>query len=1707
MEKILLGKVYVGDSQHVLFQTYKYNNIYISELLLLKEDGTLTLLINDANSSKNNRLNFSPLHQIKAIYRLRLGCEKTIYWTDNNNVPRRFVIGKTTMFTEENTEDNTKADSNKFCLNSLYRGEYIPTFQSIDVVEGGYLTVGSYNISVQYLDADFNPTEWINTTNTIIIYNDTQSKSYSEIRGATNQKNEYQNFGITSKAIKVKVENLDENFKYIRFALIQASSGSGLPMQVFASPELLITPLGVTYTFTEQSLLTKLTTEEILAVANPIYQAKTLEQLDNMLLLGNTKGKQVNWCKLQKYASKIKSSVVYKPVSLNKINSTEVNPASTDRTLTGDFKRAVTNIDMTAPMPGETYSYGINYIFEDGFKSPTCHIPGPPPEIFDNPSRISKNTMRVTQCEDFKYENTTCEEDYWGQDYLGNNLEGQPIRHHRFPLRTESGESLLLTPRSYKKVPKKRYYFYIQFRRRAIPGMKLPVTPETFNEFSNFTKEDIEAASQLPGFESVPGDLSTGNMLTYTYYNRFKKHFSTIKLMIRVTYQVGIHFISELIEHEVNADELIKPRGDKDIWDTWGIKYVLPEVPDNHHLIQAVVLEIPQIQNIDTEEEGKQIWLTTGDRSKDTMECGTPPNEHEYCLNYLAFEIILNNYAYTWGHDGNSGTATNIYTPNAALLLHASDAGGASKIAFYGPGGLVQAGQQKTLVSYLNPCPIIYKEEYCDIEDTTNYTTNIMGVNFSNIELPDINDYVLDGKTDSNKIIGYEIVRNERTEDNKTILDSGILLPVLQQSENITADNFVSSSLMNPVFTGNLTTVNGHSVLSNSKLNQYNFGFLSAEYKFLKKEYNSDTIQILIQGVYDINNTGTTGNSQDTLSVKNDGLFIQEGVEVGTSYNPDYNKKGEVDYDGWDLHLVNKHIFIEFEAVPANLRITNINKLTYLPPMEYDTMKVSSNLELPVYNLSMDNSIGIVNLINDNNKHLYQNYLFSQLTTEEKAAVYYGQTTNYNNLFKVRFPYVYLYRYVANPYAFFNILPYYATSINPTYFSGYKNSSVTIYEGDTYVSPLRYRNSIFYDCRSRNRDRKSGFWQILGGVLGAIIGAAITVLGAIYSAGTLSVVGVGIISASVSYMISGINIIQANNAFMSFYNAGLQATVEDKWIEQFLSSINPKDDEIQWISECLDTVWLESTVNTNWRNGVSSYITDYENPLTGYHLEEVFNYLLDKLTVMDVNKANGRLYMGFSKAEFYQMNLDYMRKNKEKIFNALSGSYDCCADCQETTSLRVHHSQQSFQEERTDNYRVFLPNNYIDVPGEKGSITELSALQNNLVALTTEGIWQFPKTHQKQVIDQIISFIGTGNYFDIPPIALVDENNGSSAGCLSQWGVIKTPSSICYISEKEGIVYELGEHLTPISSNGMTTWFANHLSFETENVDLPSSSTGFIMGYDAQNARLLITKKDYKVFSNLEEVGWTLSYNFKTKTWTSFHSYLPNMYIYDSANFYSWVKGENIELWKHNIQGSYQTFYGTYYPHIIEYTTKTEHFKTELWDSIHFYTEGIKHSTETIEGMTIDTSYTDKYATFTNVILYNSKQCSGVLNLIPKDTMSGDYFDSYNNILINPLNAFLDKNEQDWSLNNFRDLTDSAILPLWVSNKILNDRWMAQNNMTGYIDKSIHPGILSLVKGWFNQEPFRDKYLIQRFILNDAEQSNLKLVTNFLINKNTSSNE
>ena len=79
------------------------------------------------------------------------------------------------------------------------------------------------------------------------------------------------------------------------------------------------------------------------------------------------------------------------------------------------------------------------------------------------------------------------------------------------------------------------------------------------------------------------------------------------------------------------------------------------------------------------------------------------------------------------------------------------------------------------------------------------------------------------------------------------------------------------------------------------------------------------------------------------------------------------------------------------------------------------------------------------------------------------------------------------------------------------------------------------------------------------------------------------------------------------------------------------------------------------------------------------------------------------------------MNPDYSRRNKQKIYHHLPLEYDCCSKCQEDFPHRVRYSEQSYQEELSDNYRVFLPNNYRDIEGETGEITNIFRFYNSII--------------------------------------------------------------------------------------------------------------------------------------------------------------------------------------------------------------------------------------------------------------------------------------------------------------------------------------------------------------------------------------------------------
>jgi len=723
-------------------------------------------------------------------------------------------------------------------------------------------------------------------------------------------------------------------------------------------------------------------------------------------------------------------------------------------------------------------------------------------------------------------------------------------------------------------------------------------------------------------------------------------------------------------------------------------------------------------------------------------------------------------------------------------------------------------------------------------EDT--YIGTLFGIKFSNIELPDPIEF------NGQEVIGYYIVRNERKEEDKTVLDSAVLTPTVKNK------NFVAAGLLMPQF-----NIGGYGKIKRDILN-----FINPEFKFNQKKYSNFTV--LQQGNF----------------VKTEAIYSRtkiNDVMDGSSYVSGKHKIGESDKDGWSIQIKTRDNITDFEnATDFEYNPSDIKETFYLDALADKLIIDHLNVGADVFNLACDNKTGILSL---------------------------NQDITFPILSKV--PYVYFLRGNANPYSNFRVLPYYKESKAPHYFDN--GNEATIFNGDSYICPMRYVNSIFYDNRIKKRKGKSSALNFIIGAILVIAAVAVT----IFSLGTASPAALALVSAGASLLIgagtmlimSGIKQDAWNKAYSGLYDQGLRETIADDYVkfdtdpitnEERGFSKNPSDDEIQWLGDCLN-LWFESAVNMNLRHGCTDNTPDFlgapgngelgttypetDREYFGIHSVKSIdipptttldNHMVKKLTYFDYNRKAQRAYVGIALAEVYQINPDYLRRDKQKIFNHLSLEYDCCSECQESFPDRFHYSLQAFQEELTDNFRTFLPNNYVDIPGEGGKITDIFKIQNNLYVHSQEALWHFTRNLQERAgLEGIISFIGTGDYFNMAPRKVVDDTN-SSAGNLHKWGRIKTRHGVLFPCHREKKWYLFdGERLIPVSSYGMQTEFDRHMRFFVEEqyynlnrANYPYSNNpsnrigvGYISVYDTQLERVIVTKKDFQLKPNFLPAG------------------------------------------------------------------------------------------------------------------------------------------------------------------------------------------------------------------------------------------------------------
>lgn len=1788
-----IGKVYIGDGETALFLVKDD----VSEIGILDADGEYTTHVNDKDSPEGQKLGFRVENQISAIYRLRRGCQKTIYFVGKKIRPMLYDFYNPEKF---KNSGSGHWDSRLFNLQKLY--SRIPEFSKFEVLDtGGSLLPGSYNFSIQYIDRGLNPTEWINSSAPIIIYNDPFSLEYRDINGSMTSTEDYMDYKATDKAIKITVARPDRNYDFFRLAIIVANTGSGQINEVQYTS---IIPIEQSeFTYTGENFETTGTETEILSFTDVIEQAESVEQLQNMLMLGNIQGNQSDFCKLQKYASRITADCVIKTINLSSLDF-EGNP-----------KRASHRVEDVGYMPGEIYSFAIVYILEDGL-SPAYHIPGRSPLSEDDkvysPDVTSSvpTTFPMSKINGVSGSYTSIDEcggsNYWGNDCEGVPLKGKQVRHHRFPLRSELNIPLVRSSKGQENVIPQ-----YQLQLNVNGNLLTPIICE---------EGDVDCTpTQRPGFEIKVEYLSGGE--SFEFYQ------------------------------SVNPDQ-----------------YAFGE--------ESFLLGLTQVSPYHLIDDFSQIKVSISDSSGE----------------YNEIDLVNNVATYTNNHG-------QYFDGNATLK--------------------------------------ITKERNNTVIQDISYETDILGIKFSGIELPESDEK-------GNKIIGYYIVRNERTEFEKSILDSGVLIPTIEN------EKYIGQGLLNP---------------EEAKLEKSVYGVIHPEHKFKDRKYTIYD-EIIQQGNFKVTDVEYGKINYDDVydGSSYDGSRQKGGNDDGHAPSKEAYTRG---FDGFSFNAISRDSILEYEDKNTfTFGKTDIKEHFYLSALESRSINKGAN---DVYNIAADNQIGIIQLEDG-------------VTIEDESKL----------------PYVVFKRNNLNSYSNFRLLPYYMDSKKPQYFSDNhsETSETTIFSGDSYVSPMRYVNTVFWDNRVAKRVGKSSALTVVVGIFVAVVGAVL----AIFTAGGSSILiglGIAMIGGGVLILSSGIKQDNWNKAYLREYDKGLRFTALDIWVKTFYEYTNrvvryfpipwtgqtehawssarsgPSDDTIQWIGDCLTNLWFESSININLRVKMSSGVPNFlpapgkiesgqNSPISiweffgayyadsnqkRYPISSFESHIAKKLLAFDPERNDGHLLIGVPLGEYYKINPDYERKNVQKIFAHLPIEYDCCSDCKEAFPHRWRWSQQSFQEELTDNYQVFLPNNYKDIEGESGEIVNFFTLGERFYIHTKEALYEVPKNQQERVTDQIVSFIGTGSYFDIPPRKIVDSFSGNSAGLQHKWGATKTDVGYFFVCESQRTIFQFnGQNLIPISKYGISKWFWNNLKVNLDEKykkitkseypfrDNPSNlyGTGFIAAQDLENNRVIFTKKDLDlsdslfsggsdfrltIFNNIlikfenyqsiinqkilqgytflgiidgkmkfstevlvekdfvehvwippvyenftwygtgvrginsrenpivgdpedpeivfpdpcqspcgeeecilggkvtfkqyipgqreedaewvtwtclyeedcifiehwgspllmdgqvdyhhphshfppipnpngfpdyppgeqsviadcssqsnhstddrylirsgyydtvtvkrsvietvyETVGgviiqnavknnrsWTISFsveNPQAPFWVSWHSFLPNFYITARDRFFSWVASENNifakaanSIWEHNKAKTYCTYYGKEYPYILEYVLISTPVREKIYNHIGLSTIALKYNENTKQ------EYENRLITFNKAVVYNSHQCSGMLELKVEDKDEVDFMMSR---VRDQDTTSLTRDKEMWFMNDLRDIRVNYNDSIWNS---------SEEELQGdyYIDKVLNVSTLDEDKSWEQLESFKGKYLIVRLIFDKFADVNL--ISNFIVNNET----
>ena len=394
---------------------------------------------------------------------------------------------------------------------------------------------------------------------------------------------------------------------------------------------------------------------------------------------------------------------------------------------------------------------------------------------------------------------------------------------------------------------------------------------------------------------------------------------------------------------------------------------------------------------------------------------------------------------------------------------------------------------------------------------------------------------------------------------------------------------------------------------------------------------------------------------------------------------------------------------------------------------------------------------------------------------------------------------------------------------------------------------------------------------------------------------------------------------------------------------------------------------------------------------------------------------------------------------------------------------------------QTKNLRFFPTNSYYDMRNDRGEIIALRGYNRGLY------IQQRYSLFESYIADKLNAtaeetYLGSSELFDRIPEEILYNDNIGYIGSNSQFACIIFRDGYATVDEEQGKVFIVNKGLSEISQQNLKNYFRQALPLgnkytkkdllgNTAKVDNPFSSIGYLIGFDEEYNRLILTKKYYTPKNNTIDLSFdgefyydernkkidfdnesyfineskTFSFALDSKTWVCEHDYFPNAYFYNNKGFFlsKSVIGGNTKIYKHNSNKvNPGNFFGKQYQSYVDLIFNGRLDISKQYQALNWVSESFDIATNTeLQFDTID-----------KVMFYNNHQCSGYIEVSKTDLKTSR-------------NA-----EGIWQLNEFRDMLVSP------DKKILND------------DGSLITNNISLTKQWFNKGMFFGNFIVVRML-------------------------